>query len=204
VDQNGKIQCARFAEQTLQDQAYTSLGFNFITTMAILHELSPKYLEGHDSLNNVYLDIELTTFKKKLEDLEYKSFVADEILKWYGFKLVEEIELIEGFNIVVADEQALSSYLSKEQKALPPSISNGRLKMASSSISVLQSVLNNYFSVHFSFDGINANFYSIELELSDFDKMRNDLTRFGLVLEPKNGYVNKYRLKNESYIIEAK
>lgn len=85
-----------------------------------------------------------------------------------------------------------------------PSISNGRLKMASSSISVLQSVLNNYFSVHFSFDGINANFYSIELELSDFDKMRNDLTRFGLVLEPKNGYVNKYRLKNESYIIEAK
>lgn len=126
VDQNGKIQCARFAEQTLQDQAYTSLGFNFITTMAILHDLSPKYLEGHDSLNNVYLDIELTTFKKKLEDIEYKSFVADEILKWYGFKLVEEIELIEGFNIVVADEQTLSSYLSKEQKALPPSISNGR------------------------------------------------------------------------------
>jgi len=198
MDQHGVIQCARFAEQSLQDQAYISLGFNFITTMAFLLDLSPKYLEGHDSLSNVYLDIELTTLSKKLDDVEYKAFVADEILKWFKFKLVEERELIEGFNLIVANEQTLFSHLSNAEKVLPPSISEGKLKMESSSLSVLQTVLNNYFSMHFAFDGSNDNFYNFELNISDFEKMKNDLTRFGLALEPKCWYVNKYFLKSET------
>jgi len=198
LDQHGKIQCAKFAEQSFNDQEYISLGFNFITTMAFLRDLSPKYLEGHDSLSNVYLDIELTTLNKKLDDVEYKAFVADEILKWFNYKLVEERALIEGFNLIVANEQTLSSHLSKQEIALPLSISKGKLKMESSSFSVLQSVLNNYFSMHFAFDGSNDNFYNFELNISDFEKMKNDLTRFGLALEPKCWYVNKYFLKSET------
>jgi len=198
MDQHGVIQCARFAEQSFKDQEYTSLGFNFISTMAFLLDLSPKYLEGHDSLSNVYLDIELTTLNKKLDDIEYKTFVADEILKWFKFKLVEERALIEGFDVIVANEQTLSSHLSNEEKTLPPSISKGKLKMESSSLSVLQTVLNNYFSMYFAFDGSNDNFYNFELNISDFEKMKNDLTRFGLALEPKSWYVNKYFLKSET------
>jgi len=198
IDQHGKIQCARFAEQSFNDQEYTSLGFNFISTMAFLLDLSPKYLEGYDSLSNAYLDIELMTINKKLDDVEYKAFVADEILKWFKFKLVEERALIEGFNLIVVNEQKLSSHLSKQEIALPLSISKGRLKMESSSLSVLQSVLNNYFSKHFAFDGSNDNFYNFELNISDFEKMESDLTRFGLALEPKSWYVNKYLLKSET------
>jgi len=198
MDQHGVIQCARFAEQSFKGQAYNSLGFNFNATMAFLLDLSPKYLEGHDSLRNVYLDIELTTLNKKLVDVEYRAFVADEILKWFNYKLVEEKALIEGFNLIVANEQTLSSHLSKQEIALPPSISKGKLKMESSSLSVLQTVLNNFFSMHFAFDGSNDDFYNFELNISDFEKMKNDLTRFGLALEPKCWYVNKYFLKSET------
>lgn len=197
IDEHGVVQCARFAEQSFTEQEYISLGFNFITTVALLHDLSPKYIEGPDSLRNVYLDIELKTLKKKLDDVEYKAFVADEILKAFNYKLVEERTLIDGFNIVVENEQTLYAHLNKEEKALPVSISKGKLKMASSSLNVLQSVLNNYFSKHFTFDGSNDNFYNFELDVSDFEKMKNDLTGFGIALEPKSWYVNKYVLKSE-------